>query len=265
MNRAYPHFDRRITHNLNGYWDFAFSSEMRLENVETFSVDFNDRIPVPCAFDALPAYAGKRGVGIYRQQLHITPDRTAILHVGAAGLRCAVFVDGARRADQIGGYTPFDVIIPAASQATREIVIATDNRFDYELNPLHEPYFDFYQYGGLIRPIWLDELPAHSIRRARVHVEDWRAGQIRVLVEFHGEPASLSCSIDGQLVSITKPETVAPDVLSLSAIVPNPAPWHPDTPTLHVLRLDTGTDAITVRFGLRKIAAKDGQIGRAHV
>ncbi|GEM_PF-2580172 len=34
--------------------------------------------------------------------------------------------------------------------------------------------------------------------------------------------------------------------------------WSPDAPNLHLLTVDTGDDAVTVRFGLREVPAENG-------
>ena len=81
-------------------------------------------------------------------------------------MTCVVYVDSKLLARHIGTYTPFEVKLPSAPQSRRELVVVTDNRYNYEQNPLHENFFDFYNYGGIIRQVWLDELPVNPISPA---------------------------------------------------------------------------------------------------
>ena len=55
--KAYPLFEKRKIHDLNRIWDFKFTEEMP---ADIAALNYDDRLPVPSAFDAFPAYAGKR-------------------------------------------------------------------------------------------------------------------------------------------------------------------------------------------------------------
>ena len=64
---AYPVYPTRDVRCLDGLWDFAFLGEsVDLESVDAAAIRFTDRTCVPGCFDALPAYAGKRGTAAYR-------------------------------------------------------------------------------------------------------------------------------------------------------------------------------------------------------
>ena len=251
--KPYPLFEKRKTHDLNQMWDFTFLETPPCAELDLCSLDWNDRLPVPSAFDALPAYAGKRGLGIYRCFVEVTPNVESMLKIGGAGMIARVYVDGVLLAEHAGTYTPFEVRIPAAARARREIVVATDNRYDFVRCPLHENYHDFYNYGGLIRQVWLEELPPNAIRRVQVVTEDLATGRIRVKVEFYGVPAPVTASIDG---GAARPASGA----EFTVLVPNPTCWSVESPNLHRITVDSGGDSITVRFGLRQVKAAKGQV-----
>ena len=192
-------------------------------------------------------------MGVYRCSVEVTPRVESVLKIGGAGMIARVYVDGELLGEHAGTYTPFEVRVPAASHARREIVVAADNRYDYARCPLHENYHDFYNYGGIIRQVWLEELPANAIRRVQVLTEDLRTGRIRVKAEFYDSPAPLTCSTDGG--PFQRAEGPA-----FEARVPDPTPWNVEAPNLHLLTVDSGGDAITVRFGLRQVRAEKGQV-----
>ncbi len=257
---AYPHFTRRLTHDLNRLWDFVFLPESRLDKLAPEALAYTDRLPVPSAFDALPAYAGKRGIGVYRTAVEVTPDTPSVLKIGAAGMTVKVYIDGVATASHIGSYTPFEVLLPAAPHSRREIVVATENRFDYKRNPLQENFFDFYNYGGIFRPVCLEELPEHPLRQAFVTVDDLQAGRIRVVVDLDGAGTGLTCRIDDGDPQAVHCTTLPDHRLEFHTVVPNPTLWSPATPNLHTLTLDTGSDAMTVRFGLREVRTENGRV-----
>ena len=256
--KPYPYFSKRKTHDLNGIWDFKFTDAAGLDDVNPGSVSYDDRLPVPSAFDAFPAYAGKRGLGIYRRIVEVTPDIESVLKIGGAGMSCNVYVDGALLGTHSGTYAPFDLKVPASPQSRREIVVVTNNRYDFERCPLHENYHDFYNYGGLIRQVWLEELPADPLVRLFVIAEDLATGLIRVKVE--GAQVPLTYCIDGGPCQAADLTVLDSNTSEFTATVPNPTLWSVEAPNLHVITVDSGTDSITVRFGLRQVRAENGKI-----
>ena len=297
--KAYPFFEKRKSHDLNRIWDFKFIEDVGFDEVDTTTIQYDDRIPVPSAFDAFPAYAGRRGLGIYRCFVDVTPRVESLLKIGGAGMSCKVYADGLLLGSHIGTYTPFEFNVPSSKQVCREIIVVTDNRYDYARCPLHENYFDFYNYGGIIRQVWLEELPANPIRQVQVITEDWSTGKIRIKVEFDGAPVRLKYNIDGGEYIMANPEEpiaklrlgqASPSIFKpvsgvegrachdhslsfvidskeiecrtteFSAIVPNATAWSVESPNLHLITVDSGSDSITVRFGLRQVKAEKGKI-----
>jgi beta-glucuronidase len=258
--KAYPHFEKRKSHDLNRIWDFKFIQNIGFNEVNPASIQYDDRLPVPSAFDAFPAYAGKRGLGIYRCFVEITPDTESVLKIGGAGMSCKVYADGILLGRHIGTYTPFELTVPASSQVLREIVVVTDNRYDYDNNPLHENFFDFYNYGGIIRQVWLEELPSNPIRQVQVITDDLSTGKIKVKVEFYGAQVQLTYSIDGKNYRKTEFDKTDGHTAEFTALVPDPSPWSVETPNLHLMTIDSGGDSITVRFGIRQVKTEKGEI-----
>ena len=258
--KAYPHFQKRITHDLNRLWAFKFLDSVTFEAIQPESIQYDDRLPVPSCFDAFPAYIGKRGLGIYRSFVEVTPHQESVLKIGGAGISCKVYVDGLLLGTHFGTYAPFDFKVPASPRSRREIVVVTDNRYDFERCPLHENYFDFYNYGGIIRQVWLEELPAHPIRLVHVIIEDWVTGKIRGKVDFENTPVPVTFTIDGETYQTADLKTLEPHLAEFTAVVANPTPWNIETPNLHELTVDTGSDSITTRFGLRQVKTESGKI-----
>jgi len=258
--KAYPHFPKRRLWDLNTLWDFTFRDDLALEAVVPSELVYNDRLPVPGAFDAFPAYAGKRGLGIYRCFADVPTGVPALLRMGGAAMSSRTFVDGVALGAHIGAYTPFTVVLPPAAVARREIVVATDNRYDYARCPLHENYFDFYNYGGLIRQVWLETLPPNPIESTHVLVEDVASGTVTVQVVWSRETATLRFRFDDEPFADASLTKTGDRTASFHAAVAHAKAWSLDAPHLHTLTLDTGADAIVVRFGLRRVTAADGQI-----
>lgn len=254
------HYSKRKLTDLNGVWQFAFSEKHDWHDDAVSNIKFDDLIAVPSAFDALPAFNGKRGVGFYRRSIVITAGKKARLVFNAVGMYAKVFVDGVKLKEHYAAYTPFTVDVPSSTNQHRELIVMAGNRFDYALYPLHEIFFDFYAYGGIFRDVELQILPEGAlIDWVGVDTLDYTAGKIMVKVKTAAKAGTLVCSIDDheQNSAVFSPDD---GCLSTELTVKNSTPWSPENPELHTVTIDNGYDAMTVRFGIRQVKTENGQI-----
>ncbi len=264
----------RPVSTLNGLWDFAFLGPCDLAAFNPMAPPAcPEKMPVPAAFDALPAYAGQRGAAVFRRRFSVPPGRPARIEFGAVSLWTRVYVDGLFRREHACGYAPFAVEVPPEAHAERELLVLVDNRFDFARVPMHEEYFDFYQYGGIIRDVTLHVLPARAPFVERVQVwpaEGYREGRVNVTIEFGGSvPAvvSFTTQFDRAEPEIHHEVKLQGAQAVLALTVPAPRIWSPDSPALHTLRvtvrspgMETDLDDAAVRFGLRRIKAHGGAL-----
>ncbi len=252
MNKAYPRFLSRRVEPLDELWEFRFFENTALEALPSGEIDFAAKIVVPGAFDAMPDYMGKRGCGVYRRVLHIEPGTEALLEFEAASMTCRVVLDGVTLKEHFCGYSPFTVRVPASARARRELLVYCDNLFDAARTPMHEHYFDFYQFGGLIRPVWLHHLPRRHLLEVKVDATDYRGGEI--IVRGRANAAGL---VAVELLDCdqgrVEAKTNAEGVFEISLRIENPRLWSPKRPNLYRLRVSCGEDDHVVRFGLREI------------
>ena len=258
----YPAYSLRTVVSLDGLWDFAFPGPGDPRQIALAAVAYTDKMLVPAAFDALPAYAARRGIAVYRTHFRVPAGRRARLQFDGVGMWCAVHVDRQHLAEHSGGYSRFWVEVPAATTEERELVVVVDNQFDNERSPIQLEYYDWYQYGGITRTVQLHMLPSGPFLDAvAVETLQWRTGRVRVRARLGGCTAlpALSFSVDGVPV---KPAnlTASGDTVTCELQVPDPRPWSPAAPNLHTLTVATPQDDTTVRFGLRQVTARACQI-----
>ena len=260
---AYPLYPRRERTDLDGIWDFHFIPGESAPALGDFSPDgvvYDDVETVPGVFDATQPRAGLRGLGVYRRTFTLAREGRHLFTCGGFLLAARVFVDGVEigRTDQpyMAVRFPF-----AASAGTHEVVVVCDNRF--AATPMWLPNYDFYAFGGICRHADVMDLPEGAIRRAAVATLSLD-GSVRVDVTFE-DPApsdgevSLAVAFDGGQPRACKAR-VAGGRASLRLKVPNPTPWSPESPALHTVTVATSGDAVTERFGLRTVEARDGRI-----
>lgn len=261
--KIFPHYPARTVHDLDGDWDFAWlGDEVDLDTLNVRKIEFHDKQKVPSAFDAAGQYGCRRGTVALRRAVDITPDRESCLHFQGLGMWARILVDGHALQEWSAPYSGFQVMVPPAKFTRRELLVIVDNRFDAERVPLQMPFFDFYAYGGIYRSVTWHELPACRIDRVQIITTDVGTGRITARVRLDGKvPAilPLKIEIDSETVfdADTQPEG---NEVRLELRTPNPTPWTPDTPNLHLLRAQIPEDAIVERFGLRIVGIDSGQI-----
>ncbi len=252
---------------LNDLWEFAF-----LGNIDPDSFDPCDNIEwgktlVPSAFDALPDHAGQRGLAVYRRRFYIPSGQRARITFGAVSMWCRLCIDGVAVKEHACGYAPFEVDVAESESQDRELLVLVDNRYDFERVPMHEEYFDFYQYGGIIRPVTMRLLPARGafIDHVQTLVEGgYREGLLRVKVQLAECPVrqiDLSVQVDEEPVRTYQAVKLTGNCAVIDLRVDSPRIWSPETPHLHRLRvaLPDG-DLVETRFGLRHVEARDGAL-----
>lgn len=263
----YPHYPDRNIQLLDGIWDFAFLGA--LENpaqVKTAEVQYETRVSVPCCFDALPAYVGKRGTAVFRTHVHTRPNRRGLIRFGGIGQWAKIYVDGKGLAECAMPYTGFGVEVPASEESLRELVVVVDNQWSDERSPLHQPYYDFYAYGGIYRAVTWHTLPEGPyLDRAQVTTLDPESGRIRVVVRLgNGEHTEaldkVEIRVDGGDARIMEDVPCEKGYFSFEASIRNPVPWSPENPVLHTVAITARGDTVVERFGLRTVSTEGRMI-----
>lgn len=271
MKNTFLFSNPRHTFSLNGLWDFAFLGKIDVETFKPESILHYEKMPVPSAFDALPIYAGKRGATVWRTRLCTPPGHPLRIEFGAVSMWCRVYLDGILLRDHACGYAPFFIDLPAKETQERELVLLVDNRFDFERAPMHEEYFDFYQYGGVLRDVSCHVLPVDHPFIDHVQVtplEGYRDGEAEVRIRVEKAVSDIlhfAMQFDGGDIQEYKVRVVDGEVIC-KVSVPKPRVWSPDSPCLHRLHLflldvhGKDIDDIQVRFGLRRIESRAGAL-----
>ena len=127
-----PQLVRENYTNLNGAWNFAFSTDG--ENAPT---EYSYKITVPFSPETAPS-------GIMKAPLHneflwynrffsIDAEKCSrvILHFGAVDQTCSVYVNGSKVGSHVGGYNAFSFDIAFLSAKGMDIKYLTDSEEDH--------------------------------------------------------------------------------------------------------------------------------------
>jgi beta-glucuronidase len=264
MSRFAAHVVREVT-SLDGIWDFAYLGDVDPDLIDPRTIIFSDRMAVPGCFDATPAYAGKRGLAAYRVQLTVAEAVPYRLVFHSVHHWCRVFANGQAVKDHAGGFGRFQVDLPVQLPGPVDLVLLVDNRFNSERSPLHMDHFDWYQYGGITRPVELHKLGNLWMENVRVVTERIDLPTLRVFFDYRtvqpGSSADFKISVDGQVliherIDMARTSGRIDRLLELSGA----ALWQPETPNLHLVEIRLGEDDWRMRVGLRQVKVLGRQI-----
>jgi beta-galactosidase len=167
-----------------------------------------------------------------------------------------VRVNGKEVGRHIGGFTAFVFdITDALQKSDNRLEIEVDNRFDRNIPPYSA---DFTVYGGLYRDVWLVETDP-------VYFDSVPDGGPGIVIE--ADPATGGVTVIPRVVGATAPvytlEIEGPGLSGpiaakgLSAVVPSPGLWTPETPNVYratvTVRDGDHSDTVSLPFGFRKV------------
>jgi len=201
------------------------------------------------------------GVVWYRRTFDLQPRaaRRYVLHFGAANRRATVGVNGAVVGEHIGGFTPFQFdVTDHLRSGENSLVVRVDNQRRADGVPARNT--DWWNYGGLTRPVRLLELPRTTLQdyTLRLHAESdttiafdawFRDGPdepVDVEIPELGIAQRLTADGEGRV-------TGALDAPSLAL-------WSPEHPTLYTVQIHTRHEEITDRIGFKRIETRGSEI-----
>jgi len=152
--------------------------------------------------------------------------------------------------------------IKYGAENTLEVAV-TDQSADASVNRA-ERQADYWVFGGIFRPVWLQAEPAQFVERVAI---DARADGSFALDFFLGGTGSADAVevilLDAQGHQVGGPATTSVSAGHLTTRVASPALWSAETPALYtaVVRLKQGATVVhqlKQRFGFRTVAARAG-------
>ena len=262
---AYPIYGRRKITTLSGIWDFTFlpgETAPAVRNLPFQPFAFHEPATVPGCFDAGVPYAGKRGIGIYRTFVETETAGMLLLQLPGIFLSAKIFFDGKEVGFYDLPYSGMEFQIQAGFAGRHELILAVDNRADFQNSPLFSNYYDFYPFGGILRPPQICELPETYLDRCRVTTLSLNPPRIRLEIQTGGKQIATfhgTIQID-QEKPFSADLTGTDGHFSMELELPHAKCWSPEDPCLHTLCIDTGKDRLTERFGIRIVRAEKARI-----
>lgn len=268
MIRLFESNEIRSVKELEGMWDFAVIDEQ-----SECQPDYAYSLPVPGCWEMNPNLLTYRGKGMYRRMI-VTNKRTALRFIFKGVSHTAkVYFDNEEIGTHYNAYTAFSVLVKLVEPGEHELRVMVDNSF-HEDSSLHIPN-DYYTYGGLIRPVVMEEIEEtwlDNIRFTPIREGDKWAADISVTVsslKSSSDRVFVRAELAGSELDLGSGEIREgkPIVLSTRHVFSEVEPWSEESPRLYLLKLKLflehtlqPVDDLIERVGFREVTTHDGKI-----
>jgi len=188
-----------------------------------------------------------------------SPKTRLFLHFGAANYHADVYLNGEELGQHEGGFTPFDFEITDRVRAQNNfLVLRVNNRRLKEQVPTL--YTDWWNYGGITRPVTLVEVPETFVQDYLVQLAKGSTSQIRGWVQLNGPQLQQTVKVripEARLTTTVQTDSHGRAEFSLSGDL---TLWSPENPKLYTVEIVGDPDHVTERIGFRSIEVRGTDI-----
>jgi beta-glucuronidase len=185
--------------------------------------------------------------------------KRVFVHFGAANYRANVYLNGQPLGEHVGGFTPFDFEITDQVRAEGNFLVVrvNDTRGKDEVPTVNT---DWWNYGGITRPVTLVEVPETFIQDYAVQLEKGSTRQIKGWLQLNGSQLQQSVTIRIPEIGLEKKfQTDAQGRVEFT-FGADLTLWSPENPKLYTVEISSETDKIADHTGFRSIAVRGTQI-----
>ena len=239
-----------------------------LTTLDAGGLEKPEKVMVPGVWEAHPGLRSYRGRGVYEQRIRCGGNLR--IWMGGVSFRASAYLDDALLAEHYGAYTGFEGLALDVPEGEHTLRIEADNRFGDD-SALHIPN-DYYAYGGINRPVILEELGDAYITGCHVTPVRTAAGwtaKVRTWIHhLSGETlkGTVRVCIAGRMAE-TEAELPANRTQEVDFSIPcgDVRVWSPETPELYeiktVLMLNgKPVDDLIDRIGFREVRTEGNRI-----
>jgi len=188
-----------------------------------------------------------------------SPKSRLFLHFGACNYLAAVYLNGQELGQHEGGFTPFDFEITDRVRAHGNFLVLriNNNRAKDQVPTVNT---DWWNYGGITRPVTLLEVPETFVQDYFVQLEKGSTRQIKGWVQLNGPQPQQNVTIRIPEVGLTKTfqtDSKGRGEFSFSAGL---TLWSPENPKLYAVEIASQTDKVIERIGFRSIEVRGTDI-----
>jgi len=182
------------------------------------------------------------------------------LHFGAVNYRADVYLNGRKLGVHEGGFTPFVFEVTGQLRGHgNSLVVKVDNRRHADAVPTLNT--DWWNYGGITRPVGLVVVPPVFVRDYRIALESAQTREVAGSVQLDGARGGENITVS--LPELGVRETAVADAHGQASFrfrAPGAQLWSPADPRLYRVEIAAADDTLVDRVGLRTIATRGRQL-----
>jgi len=256
---TYDYHERLLSNNNAFYKNYKPQSPSEL--VE-YDFDTSGQLNVPGDWntqrESLLFYEGS--VWYKRSFDYAKPPKSRLfLHFGACNYAASIYLNGEELGRHEGGFTPFnfeitDVVRPKGNF----LVVRINNTRGKDQVPTVNT--DWWNYGGITRPVTLVEVPETFIQDYFLQLEKGSTREVRGWVRLSGPKLRQTVTVAIPEVGFSK--TIQTDSTGQAEIsfATDLVLWSPERPKLYKVEISTQTDHVVDSIGFRSIEVHGSDI-----
>ena len=219
-------------------------------------------VSVPSVWESVPGLRAYKGRAVYENRF--VGGGTLRFVFGGVSFMAKVYLDGREIASHYGAYTAFDAIVQDVQPGEHVLRVEADNRYG-EASALHVEN-DYYSYGGINRPVEVQQLGRAYIENLRVvpRLTDgvWRAQVSAVVRSLCREKLTVGVQLAAGEAQEKAQEMVLDAggcaEVSASVCMEHAQLWSMENPKLYLARAVLNVngeqeDDLCDRFGCREV------------
>ena len=181
------------------------------------------------------------------------------VHFGAANYLANVYLNGEELGQHEGGFTPFDFEITDRVRPQGNFLVLRVNNIR-GLDQVPTVNTDWWNYGGITRPVTLVEVPETFVQDYSVQLEKGSTRQIKGWLQLDGPQLQQKVTIripEAKVSQTFQTDTKGRVEFSFPADF---TLWSPENPKLYSVEIASETDRVTDKIGFRSIDVRGTDI-----
>lgn len=254
------YYDYRLNPYDDGYaQDRTYSDRTKLQE---YDFETNKTLFVPGDWNTQrPQLYYYEGTVWYRKHFtyDLQPGKRLFLNFGAVNYEAIVWLNGKRLGSHIGGFTAFNFeITNLLKEGVNSLVVKVDNKRRPEGVPTVNA--DWWNFGGITRPVTLVEVPSTYIRDYYVQLKKNDTNTIEGWVQLDGDSKSQKVLLDIPELKLKKEVETDANGYASFEVKAKPVLWTPEEPKLYTVSLAAQSDKVTDEIGFRTIRTEGTKI-----
>lgn len=193
----------------------------------------------------------------FAHQLH--PGRRIFVHFGAVNRHARVFLNGRPVGEHEGGFTPFNFEVTSLLRdGENSLVVLADSSRDRDAVPTLMT--DWWNYGGITRPVRLVDLPETFIEDYFLYLENGSTRRVRGQLRLNGPRKSQRLMVRIPEAGIAASVRTDQDGHAEFQLEADLELWSPASPKLYAVEIVGETDRVADTLGFRTIETRGTEI-----